>query len=307
MQPTRRDALLLASYVASRVAAAQPASGELVIRNKLGVSIFPQADGKSPSLMVSLPGKGKEIAAIIEMPEHAYRKRGKSGEPEWFYRMYTNDARVMGSPTWSRESGALDYKMSLPSGYTLNARAALDEEGITIQYVVPNPERVALTEVQAPTCIKLYHPFTDVFLERTYVHQADGLDLLASETPERLTKNAEEWLPCRYIVRCSKDALPPVARMERQSDGIMYYRKLRAADTPFLATESSPKGWVAATHSLDSPDVWTNPARTCHHADSGVPVAVGAVAKLSLKLNLLRGTVRDAWERVAARHRRQEL
>src|SRR3984893_1096936 len=99
---------------------------------------------------------------------------------------------------------------------------------------IVNPDSVAFTEVQAPTCIKLYRPFTDVFLERTYVHHKDGLDLLASKTPERLSKSAEAWLQSRYIVRCSGDGAPPAKRAERGSDGITYSHRLRPADTPFV-------------------------------------------------------------------------
>ena len=75
--------------------------------------------------------------------------------------------------------------------------------------------------------------------------------------------------------------------------------KMRAANAAFLATESNPKGWVAATHSSGSPDVWTNPARTCHHADSGAPLAARSTARLTLKLYLLAGSAEDAWRRVA--------
>lgn len=51
-------------------------------------------------------------------------------------------------------------------------------------------------------------PFNDVFLERTYVHHADGLELLASETPERLRMKAEEWLPLRYVAITSTHPRP---------------------------------------------------------------------------------------------------
>jgi len=307
MNLTRRDAILFATCAATRVTIAQSPADELSVTNPQGVSIVPYGNQSIPAISVSLPGRGKEVAAVVEMPEHAWRKKTKSEEPEWFYRMYTNEARLKGTPKWTREKNTLAYRMTLPLGVALNAMATLDADGLDIEYQIVNPDNVAFTEVQAPTCIKLYHPFTDVFLERTYVHHADGLDLLASETPERLAKNAEEWLPCRYIVRCAADAAPPTQRVERQPDGITVYRKLRAADAPFLATESSPKGWVAATHSLNSADVWTNPARTCHHADSGAPLGAQGMAQLSLKLYLLPGGVKDAWNRVSERGRRHLL
>jgi hypothetical protein len=307
METTRREALLLAAYAASHVAAAQGTANHLSISNAQGIAIRPFGDESTPAITVSLPGNGTEAVAVIEMPEHAWHKKGRSDEPEWFYRMYTNDERMKAKPKWSREANGLAYSMTVPSGLTLSAKATLDKDGVEIEYQIVNPEKTGYAEVQAPTCIKLYRPFTDVFLERTYVHHTDGLSLLASETPERLSKNAEEWLPCRYIVRCASDAVPPTQRVERGSDGITHYNKLRPADTPFLATESNPKGWVAATHSLSSPDVWTNPARTCHHADSGAPLGANASAKLSLKLHLLRGGVREAWARIAERARDHQL
>jgi hypothetical protein len=221
--------------------------------------------------------------------------------------MYTTEERCKAVPEWSRDGNALCYRMPTPSGATLSARAALDDEGVTIEYTFVNPDNIAYAEAEAPTCIKLYRPFTDVFLERTYVHHADGLDLLASETPGRLDENAEEWLPCRYIARCPNSVVAPPARVERGADGITRYHKLRMTDAPFLATVSDPAGWVAATHSLDSPDVWTNPARTCHHADPEVALGANASARLALKLYVLRGGVRDAWTRVAARHHNHEL
>jgi hypothetical protein len=302
MKLTRRDALLMASYAVSRPAAA---GTELAIANSLGIRVSPHGDRGVPALDVSLPDG--TIAAVIEMPEHAWRKKSKTGEPDWFYRMYTNDARVQGRAEWFREDNALAYRMSLPSGVTLRARAALDADGVTIEYEIANPDSEAFAETEAPTCIKLYHPFTDVFLERTWVHHPDGLALMAWETPERMSKNAEEWLPCRYIVRCSPEAPAPAKRVERQPDGVTRYSKLRAADTAFLATESSPPGWVAATHSLTSPDVWTNPARTCHHADSGAPLPARGIAKLTLKLYVMRGNAQVAWSRVAARARDGQL
>src|SRR5438552_815578 len=106
---------------------------------------------------------------------------------------------------WIVGNPALQYVMTVPSGMELTGVATLEDDGVQIQYRVANPTSAAFVETQAPTCIKLYRPFTDVFLERTYVHHADGLDLIASDTPERLAKNAEEWLPCRYIVRCSPE------------------------------------------------------------------------------------------------------
>jgi len=233
------------------------------------------------------------------MPEHAWHRAERDAEPSWFYKMYTGDARLKGQASWSRDGEALRYVMQTPSGFTLTASATLQPDGILLGYEIGNPEGTAFAQVQAPTCIKLYRPFTDVFLERTFVHHTEGLDLLASETPERLQQNAEEWLPCRYIARCSPQTVVPAERVERQSDGITRYHKLRAADVPFIATESSPKGWVAATHTLATDSVWTNPARTCHHADPSAALAAKSSARLALKFYLMRGGANEAWRRVA--------
>jgi hypothetical protein len=162
-------------------------------------------------------------------------------------------------------------------------------------------------EVQAPTCIKLYRPFSDVFLEHTHVHHCEGLELLAADTPERLEKNAEEWLPCRYIVRCTPPAISAAQRVERQSDRIVRYHKLRLADAPFIATASSPSGWVAASHTLSATSLFTNPARTCHHVDPSAALARGGTAELALKLYVLRGTVEAAWARVTRNRQKLRL
>jgi hypothetical protein len=306
MRATRREILWLAAWAASRDARAQ-AAGERLVVNAAGIRMAPFGDQSVPALTVWLPGI-EVPAVVVEMPEHAWHKRTKAGDPEWFYRRYTNDQHMQAIAEWTRDGDTLAYRMTVPSGFALNATASLDDDGVTIAYEVRNPESQAYAEVQAITCIKLYRPFTDIFfLERTYVHHSDGLDLLASETPQRLRENAEEWLPCRYIARCPGATGPVPKPMERRSDGITYYYKQRLTDASFLATESFPRGWVAATHALSSPDVWTNPARTCQHADSGTPLDANGSARLSVKLYLVRGSVQDAWTRIAARERSHQI
>ena len=167
---------------------------------------------------------------------------------------------------------------------------------------IASDSSLPLAEIQAPTCVKLYRPFTDVFLERTYVHHSSGVELLAAESPQRLTKNAEEWLPCRYIVRCGKDATPPAKLVERV-DGVTRYYKSKVADVAMIATESSPAGWIAATHGLNCPSLFTNPARTCHHADPQALSLATGKARLRLKVYLLKGSVEHAFDLVLKRDR----
>jgi hypothetical protein len=271
----------------------------LVLKNRAGVTVRPIGDADRPTLGVALPQSPDLNSAVIELPEHAWHRAERDVEPVWFYKMYTEDARLKGQATWHREGDALRYSMRTPSGFTLAGTATLQSDGLLLGYEIGNPEGTAFIQVQAPTCIKLYRPFTDVFLERTFVHHRDGLDLLASESPERLGKNAEEWLPCRYIVRCSLQTVVPAQRVERQADGITRYHKLRPVDVPFIATVSSPAGWAAATHALDTDSVWTNPARTCHHADSSAALQAKSMAKLALKFYLVPGGVDEVWRRVA--------
>lgn len=301
MKTTRREALLLGGALASvvRIRANSP---ELTLKNRAGVTVRPIGGADRPTLGVSLPESPKVHAAVIELPEHAWHRTEGAAEPVWFYKMYTEDASLKGQVTWSREGSALHYIMRTPSGFTLAGAAELQPDGLRFGYEIGNPTGTAFAQVQAPTCIKLYRPFTDVFLERTFVHYSEGLDLLAAETPERLTENAEEWLPCRYIAACSSQPADVKLR-ERGVDGITRYRTRRPADVPFIATESNPKGWVAATHALAADSVWTNPARTCQHADPSAPLPAHSKAKLALEFYLTRGGAAEAW-RLAAEARR---
>lgn len=299
MKTTRREALLLGGGVLAAAARIDAGSPEMVLKNRAGLTLRPIGDPDRPTLGVSLPQSPNLNSAVIELPEHAWHRAEGAAEPVWFYKMYTDDARLKGQVTWSRDGDALRYSMRTPSGFTLAGAAELQPDGLWLSYEIGNPGGDAFVQVQAPTCIKLYRPFTDVFLERTLVHHTSGLDLLASETPERLGKNAEEWLPCRYIVRCAPQTVVPAQRVERQADGITRYYKLRPADVPFIATVSDPVGWVAATHALDTDSVWTNPARTCHHADSSAALPGKSTAKLVLKFYFVPGGVDAAWRRVA--------
>src|SRR5580698_7101757 len=106
---TRRETLLLAA-MATRMKAHAQIPAQLSITNSQGVTFRPHSNSSMPAIVVSLPGSNS-AAAVIEMPEHAYHKLGKTDEPEWFYRMYTNDEHVRASPQWSREQDALTYRM----------------------------------------------------------------------------------------------------------------------------------------------------------------------------------------------------
>jgi len=122
------------------------------------------------------------------------------------------------------------------------------------------------------------------------VHLSDGLDLIASDTPDRLAKNAEEWLPCRYIARVGKNA-PDVDYRTERLDGVTRHYKSKSADAAFLATESDSSGWTVATYASNCDSVFTNPARTCQHADPRARSLIDGRAMLSLKVLVISSTV----------------
>ena len=255
-------------------------------------------DPQRPAVAVFLPSSAN-VAAVIEMPEHAWRKKKDAGEEQaWFYRMYGADASTRAEVRWSRSGEALSYEMRAGSGFVMHCQAKLEDDGVAIDYGIESGSEPMLAAAQAVTCVKLYRPFTDVFLERTYVHLPGGLELIAADSPDRLTQNAEEWLPCRYIARVGRDAPTSPYRSERL-DGVTRHFKGRSADIPFLATESEPRGWTACTHTLSAESVFTNPARTCQHADPVVLGITNGKARLRLKVYFVRGSAAMAYERVA--------
>lgn len=294
-----RRALLTAA--AAQTAFPQQNSGLAVSEPKSGLRLERFGDAQRPTVAVFLP-KTQEPSLVIEMPEHAWRKTDPDGQQEWFYRMYSSDPAFRGQVEWSQFADGLGFTMTTPSGYVLRSRATLQADGVEIVHQVAHKLVQRHAAVEAVTCVKLYRPFTDVFLDRTYVHHADGLDLIASETRGRISKNAEEWLPCRYVARVGRNA-PRGEYREEKLDGVTRYFKSKPADVAFLATESVTGQWTAATFARDCDSVFTNPARTCHHAD---PVAKGTSdgkATLRLKVYLVKGRPQDAWRHVSAAER----
>lgn len=288
---------------AASVQAAFPQDGGrlAVSDSATGLRLEQHGNPQRPTVAVFLP-EAKDPSVVIEMPEHAWRKETETAEPLWFYKMYSSDPAFKGQVEWSLLDRALAFSMTTPSGYLLQTKAVLESDGVAISHEVSNGSVKQIAAVEAVTCVKLYRPFTDVFLDRTYIHHPEGLDLIASETQGRTNKNAEEWLPCRYIARVGKNAPRREHRVEK-IDGVTKHFKSRAADAAFLATESNPGGWTAATFANDCDSIFTNPARTCHHADPVAKNISNGRATLRLKVYLLRGSASDAWQRVSSAER----
>jgi|GEM_PF-6337026 len=293
MDVSRRKALTIGiggTAFASTMASAEP-----------GIRIARHGEPQRPAIAVFLPDV-ESPSAVIEMPEHAWRKEKPGDEPQWFYKMYGSDPSLRGRVEWSNTAAALSFAMQTPSGFELRSTATAEADGVSIVHEVLHEAVPALAAIEAVTCVKLYRPFTDVFLDRTFVHRPEGLELIASDAPGRSGKNAEEWLPCRYIARVGKNAPAQPYRAEKEG-GVTRHFKSSAADVAFLATESSPAGWTAATFARDCDSVFTNPARTCHHADPVAKNATGGRTRLRLKVFFVRGTATEAWRHVARAER----
>jgi hypothetical protein len=172
------------------------------------------------------------------------------------------------------------------------ARATLDEDGVRFRFRFRNGSDSTYDLIWAPIDPRLTSEFHDVRLERTYVHHADGFDLLASETPSRLTMPLDRWLPARYLASFTWPV--PAQRVEERDD-IRYYNKSRAVDAPFIATLSRDRRWVVASFTRTTGNVWSNPELTCQHVDPQGALSPGGEATLNTKILFVRGSLDDAF------------
>jgi hypothetical protein len=266
----------------------------LPIRNGTGLQLLVATEHSSPVLRVVLPGRPSSDRSIeILFPEHVtVVKQGQSSSQQLY--MFRPGRRSDQTP-WRRSRSSLEYGRDLGDGVHLVARATLEEDGVRFRYEITNKSQVAYDMIYAPTDPRLTSIFHDVRLERTYVHHSDGFDLLASETPRRLTMPLDQWLPARYLASFTWPV--PAQRVERRDDGIPYYSKSRAVDVPFIATVSTDKAWVIASFARTAGNVWSNPELTCQHVDPQTPLAPGQRATIELKMLVIRGSLDDALER----------
>jgi hypothetical protein len=284
--------LTLASTLGVAHAGEEPA--ELTVQNSVGVRLGVHQELDRPRLRLSLPDR-TEHAVEIDFPEHAWGRERGSTKQRFFYLMVATEPELRARPRWRKDGMTISYETPLSAGVSLLAEATLGEDRLRVRYTLTNSSGIDYEVCQSPTCFKLYRPLMDEYLERTWVHHPEGLDLLASETPQRLTWNAEEWLPCRYLVQFHPPSIPPERRREMQPGGITWHHKLRRVDAPFLATATEDRAWVAATYTSDATNVWSNPARSCHHADPEATLPKNGKADLSYTFLLRRGTPEEAW------------
>ncbi len=265
------------------------------IQNAGGLRLLIAAENTQPTLRIVLPGHSDTDRAIqVIFPEHVTaRKRGTS-ESEHLYIFqpgYQGDP-----PAWRRVGQSLQYERDFKPGIHMLARATLEEDGVRFHYEFLNRSNVIYDMIYAVTDPRLTSIFHDVRLERTYVHHHDGFDLLASETPDRLTMPLDRWLPCRYLAPFTWPVSPQ--RVEHRGDGITYYNKSRAVDEPLIATLSTDRKWVIASFTNTTGNVWSNPELTCQHVDPQTSLRPGRQAKLEMKILVFRGSLDQVLQNV---------
>ena len=271
---------------------------DLVVRNVAGMQLTIVDEHTQPTLRIVLPDRPTSDRSIeVIFPEHAtIRKRGSADARQLYM---WQPGRFGERPRWRRWMQSLEYERSLPGDVHMLARATLETDGVRFQFRFRNRSDTTYDLVYAPIDPRLTADFHDVRLERTYVHHSDGFDLLASETPSRLTMALDRWLPARYLASFT---WPIPAQRVEERDGIAYYNKSRAVDAPFIATLSRDGRWVIASFTRNTGNVWSNPELTCQHVDPQARLSPGGDAILETKILFVRGSLDDAFA-IAMRQR----
>jgi hypothetical protein len=266
------------------------------VRNARGVRLVVAAEDTQPALHVVLPGDTKGDAIKVLLPEHVTAKKrgGIEGEHLYLFRPGMNGER----PAWRQVGRTIEYERDLKGNIHMVARATLEEDGVLFHYEFQNQTNVDYEMITAVTDPRMTSILHDVRLERTYVHRADGFDLLAAETPERLAMPLDQWLPLRYLASYKWPV--PAKLVDRREDGITYYNSSRAVDEPLIATVSSDSKWVVASFTKTTGNVWSNPELTCQHVDPEKPLGPGGKAVLEVKILIFEGTLGQALQKVRA-------
>jgi len=253
----------------------------LGLKREDGLRLTIDSDNADPVLLMTLPGESAAAVQII-FPEHvsARTREGSEGEHLYLYRPGLDSDR----PAWKRIGQSLQYERELPHDIHMLARATMQNDGVLFHYEFTNRSNVAWDMIYAVTDPRMKSILQDVRLERTYVHHANGFDLLASEEP-RFS------LPARFVASYTWPV--PKERIEKR-DGITHYSKSRAVDEPLIATVSSDGKWVAASFTRTVGNVWSNPELTCQHVDPQKSLPAHATVTLEVKFLVMRGTLEDA-------------
>jgi len=283
-------ALAAMMFVPSLVAQTTP-----VISNKSGLRLLVEEEDTQPTVRIILPGKPLGDRAIwVLFPEHVTARRHGETDAEQLYLFQPGKA---GEPVvWRRVGQSLQYEKDLKGEIHLTATATLESDGVLFRYEFTNGSKLAYDMIWAPLDPRMTSIFHDVRLERTYVHLKDGFQLLASETPARLTMPLDKWLPVRY--KASFTWPIPAQLVERGTDGITYYNKSKRVDEPMVATLSEDHKWVVASFSHTAGNVWSNPELTCQHVDEEKPLGPGQKTVLEVKMLVFAGALDEAYAKV---------
>jgi len=267
------------------------------LANAAGFRLIVDDENSQPVLRIVLPGREESDRTIeVIFPEHVTARRRGVANAEQLYLF--RPGSLGRRPAWRDHGQSVEYDMELAAQVQLLARATLEDDGVRFHYEFRNRSTTAYDMIYAVTDPRLTSIFHDERLERTYVHHGDGFDLLASETPGRLSMPFSEWLPARYLASFTWPV--PSQRVERRSDGITYYNKSRAVDEPWIATLSTDRTWVVASFAREPGNVWSNPQLTCQHVDPQAALAAHGTATTEIKVLIVRGSLADVRERVVA-------
>lgn len=265
------------------------------IQNAEGLRLLVADENRQPTLRIVLPGQPDTDRAIeVLFPEHVTARRQGAAEGEHLYLFQPGQQGAL--PDWQKAGQSLKYEKDFKSGVHMLARATLEDDGVRFHYEFQNRSSVAYEMIYAVTDPRLTSIFHDVRLERTYVHHPNGFDLLASETPDRLTMPLNQWLPARYMASFTWPV--PSQRIDHRGDGITYYNKSRTVDEPLVATLSTDHKWVVASFTRTTGNVWSNPELTCQHVDPQTALAPGGQAILEVKILIVRGTLDQVLQEV---------
>jgi hypothetical protein len=265
------------------------------IRNKSGLRLAVDEENRQPALRIILPDRPSPNRDIqVLFPEHVTARRRGSEDGEHLYLF--QPGQVGDTPAWVRTTNSLGYEKDLKGSIHFVARATLQDDGVLFHYEFANRSSAVYDMIWAVTDPRLTGTLHDVRLERTYVHHHDGFDLLASETPERLTMPLNQWLPARYLD--SFTWAVPTQHVERRDDGITYYNKSRPVDEPMVATFSSDRKWLIVSFTRTTGNVWSNPELTCQHVDPQATLPPRQSTTLEVKILVIKGSLEDALSRV---------
>jgi hypothetical protein len=230
----------------------------------------------------------------VLFPEHVTAKKQGATEAQHLYLFRAG--RQGERPVWKKAGSSVEYERDFFGGVHMLARATLQDDGVDFHYEFENRSDVDYAMITAVTDPRMTGVFHDVRLERTYVHRKNGFDLLAAETPERLTMPLSQWLPLRYLDSYTWPV--PSKLVERRDDGITYYNASQPVDLPLIATVSSDHTWVAASFTNMTGNVWSNPELTCQHVDPERPLPPHAKVEWDVKMLIFRGSLDQVLEKV---------